>query len=84
MTATAIFQLVLYVAVLLALARPLGAYMARVYEGNARLAQKVSHRGRALGTGEFEEEPLEGTERRPLLHEAVAHHEQVHVGRSTP
>src|SRR2546426_5965686 len=33
MTANAIFQLGLYVAVLLALAKPLGAYMARVYEG---------------------------------------------------
>ncbi len=33
MTANAIFQLVLYVVVLLALAKPLGAYMARVYEG---------------------------------------------------
>ncbi|HSE06977.1 MAG TPA: potassium-transporting ATPase subunit KdpA [Methylomirabilota bacterium] len=33
MTATAIFQLVFYVVVLLVLARPLGAYMARVYEG---------------------------------------------------
>ena len=33
MTANAIFQLALYVVVLLALAKPLGAYMARVYEG---------------------------------------------------
>ena len=33
MTASAIFQLVFYVVVLLALARPLGGYMARVYEG---------------------------------------------------
>ena len=33
MTTNAIFQLVLYVVVLLALAKPLGAYMARVYEG---------------------------------------------------
>ena len=33
MTANGIFQLVLYVVVLLALAKPLGAYMARVYEG---------------------------------------------------
>src|SRR5712664_3724461 len=33
MTANAIFQIVLYVVVLLALAKPLGAYMARVYEG---------------------------------------------------
>ncbi|PYN62156.1 MAG: potassium-transporting ATPase subunit KdpA, partial [Candidatus Rokuibacteriota bacterium] len=33
MTANAIFQLALYVVVLLALAKPLGAYMARVYQG---------------------------------------------------
>src|SRR5690242_14507147 len=33
MTANGIFQLVLYVVVLLALAKPLGGYMARVYEG---------------------------------------------------
>ena len=33
MTANGIFQLVFYVVVLLALAKPLGAYMARVYEG---------------------------------------------------
>ncbi len=33
MTANGVFQLVLYVVVLLALAKPLGAYMARVYEG---------------------------------------------------
>ncbi|MBI4178515.1 potassium-transporting ATPase subunit KdpA [bacterium] len=33
MTANGILQLVLYVVVLLALAKPLGAYMARVYEG---------------------------------------------------
>ena len=33
MTADGIFQLALYVVVLLALAKPLGAYMARVYEG---------------------------------------------------
>ncbi len=33
MTGNAIVQLVFYVAVLLALAKPLGAYMARVYEG---------------------------------------------------
>ena len=32
MTANGIFQLFLYVVVLIALARPLGAYMARVYE----------------------------------------------------
>src|SRR5262249_30717905 len=33
MTANAIFQLVLFVVVLVALVKPLGAYMARVYEG---------------------------------------------------
>ena len=33
MTANGIFQLVFYMVVLLALARPLGGYMARVYEG---------------------------------------------------
>src|SRR5262245_18667478 len=33
MTANGYFQLALYVVILLALARPLGAYMARVYEG---------------------------------------------------
>jgi K+-transporting ATPase ATPase A chain len=33
MTANAIFQLIFYVVVLLALAKPLGGYMARVYEG---------------------------------------------------
>jgi K+-transporting ATPase ATPase A chain len=36
-TANGIFQLVLYVVVLLALAKPLGSYMARVYEGRAGL-----------------------------------------------
>jgi len=33
MTANGVLQLVLYLVVLLALAKPLGAYMARVYEG---------------------------------------------------
>jgi potassium-transporting ATPase potassium-binding subunit len=33
MTANGLFQLVLYLVVLIALAKPLGAYMARVYEG---------------------------------------------------
>ena len=33
MTANGIFQLVLYVVVLLALAKPLGTFMANVYEG---------------------------------------------------
>jgi K+-transporting ATPase ATPase A chain len=35
MTANELFQLVLYLVVLIALAKPLGAYMARVYEGRA-------------------------------------------------
>jgi potassium-transporting ATPase potassium-binding subunit len=39
MTANGIFQLVLYIVVLLALAKPLGIYMARVYEGRAGLHQ---------------------------------------------
>jgi K+-transporting ATPase ATPase A chain len=43
MTANGIFQLALYVVVLLALAKPLGGYMARVYEGR-RVAL-----GRVLG-----------------------------------
>ena len=33
MTANGVLQLVLYLVILLALAKPLGAYMARVYEG---------------------------------------------------
>jgi K+-transporting ATPase ATPase A chain len=37
MTANGILQLVVYVVVLLALAKPLGGYMARVYEGRAGL-----------------------------------------------
>jgi len=41
MTASAIFQLVLYMVVLLALARPLGAYMARVYEGRRLALDRV-------------------------------------------
>ena len=35
MTANGYLQLVFYVVVLLALAKPLGAYMADVYEGNS-------------------------------------------------
>ena len=35
MTASGVLQIVLYVVVLLALAKPLGAYMARVYEGRS-------------------------------------------------
>ena len=41
MTTNAIFQLVLYVVVLLALAKPLGAYMARVYEGRRLAPDRV-------------------------------------------
>jgi K+-transporting ATPase ATPase A chain len=41
MTANGIFQLVFYVAVLLALAKPLGAYMARVYEGHRVALDRV-------------------------------------------
>ncbi len=41
MTTMGIVQLVLYVAVLLALAKPLGDYMARVYEGKATTMHKL-------------------------------------------
>ncbi len=41
MTATGIGQIVLYAVVLVALGVPLGAYMARVYSGEARIAQRV-------------------------------------------
>ncbi|HEY0480186.1 MAG TPA: potassium-transporting ATPase subunit KdpA, partial [Kofleriaceae bacterium] len=41
MTATGIGQIVLYAVVLVALGVPLGAYMARVYTGRARLVQRV-------------------------------------------
>ena len=41
MTANAIVQCTLYVLVLVALALPLGAYMARVYDGDARFAQRL-------------------------------------------
>ena len=41
MTANGIFQLVFYVVVLLALVKPLGAYMARVYEGRRLLLGRV-------------------------------------------
>jgi K+-transporting ATPase ATPase A chain len=43
MTANGLFQLVLYLVVLIALAKPLGAYMARVYEG------RPTGLGRVLG-----------------------------------
>jgi K+-transporting ATPase ATPase A chain len=41
MTAAGIGQIVFYAVVLIALAIPLGAYMARVYSGEARIAQRV-------------------------------------------
>jgi K+-transporting ATPase ATPase A chain len=41
MTANGIFQLVFYVVVLLALAKPLGGYMARVYEGRRVALDRV-------------------------------------------
>jgi K+-transporting ATPase ATPase A chain len=41
MTANAIFQLIFYVVVLLALAKPLGGYMARVYEGRRIALERV-------------------------------------------
>jgi K+-transporting ATPase ATPase A chain len=41
MTANGIFQLVLYVVVLLALAKPLGGYMAKVYEGKRTWLEAV-------------------------------------------
>ncbi|HEY7040487.1 MAG TPA: potassium-transporting ATPase subunit KdpA [Methylomirabilota bacterium] len=41
MTANAIVQLVCYVVVLLVLAKPLGAYMARVYEGRRLALERV-------------------------------------------
>ena len=41
MTANGVFQLVLYVVVLLALAKPLGGYMARVYAGEGTALTRV-------------------------------------------
>ncbi|MFI5374448.1 MAG: potassium-transporting ATPase subunit KdpA [Candidatus Rokuibacteriota bacterium] len=41
MTTNGIFQLVIYMVVLLALAKPLGAYMARVYEGQRLALDRV-------------------------------------------
>jgi K+-transporting ATPase ATPase A chain len=40
-TANAVLQLVLYCVLLVAVAKPLGGYMARVYQGDANIAQKV-------------------------------------------
>ena len=41
MTANGYLQLVFYVVVLLALAKPLGAYMARVYEGEPAFLNRI-------------------------------------------
>src|SRR5512138_1326179 len=41
MTAAGIGQIILYAVVLVALGIPLGAYMARVYTGKARFAQRI-------------------------------------------
>jgi K+-transporting ATPase ATPase A chain len=41
MTASGVFQLVLYIVVLLALAKPLGGYMARVYQGQPLRLERV-------------------------------------------
>jgi K+-transporting ATPase ATPase A chain len=41
MTASGVFQLVLYIVVLLALAKPLGGYMARVYQGQPLGLERV-------------------------------------------
>lgn len=41
MTANSILQLVLYCVLLVAVVKPLGGYMARVYQGDAKIAAKV-------------------------------------------
>ncbi len=41
MTLSGIFQIILHITVIVLLVKPLGAYMARVYEGEARLAQRI-------------------------------------------
>ena len=41
MTSNGLLQLALFLALLVALAVPLGAYLARVYSGEARWAQRV-------------------------------------------
>ncbi len=46
MTANALLQILVYCVLLVAVAKPLGSYMARVHEGEAKLAEKV------LGPGE--------------------------------
>ena len=42
MTSTGLLQVALYLVVLVALAKPLGAYMARVYEGERRSSHPSS------------------------------------------
>ena len=41
MTTSGIFQIALYCVLLVAVAKPLGGYMARVYQGDARIADRV-------------------------------------------
>ena len=41
MTTSGILQIALYCVLLVAVAKPLGGYMARVYEGEAKLADRV-------------------------------------------
>src|SRR5512141_2677162 len=41
MTASGLLQIVLYMVVLIALAKPLGAYMARVYEGESTFLDRL-------------------------------------------
>jgi K+-transporting ATPase ATPase A chain len=42
MTANAVLQLIFYVVVLIALAKPLGAYMAAVYEGRSAAVRMLA------------------------------------------
>jgi K+-transporting ATPase ATPase A chain len=41
MTANALLQLAIYCGLLVAVAKPLGSYMARVYQGDAKIAERV-------------------------------------------
>jgi hypothetical protein len=50
-TGTGVFQLALYLAVLIVLAKPLGLYMARVYEGHAPGLGSPDERGRSRDPG---------------------------------
>ena len=50
MTAQGIAQIVLYFAVLVALAKPLGAYMARVYQGERTFLSPVFATDRSAGS----------------------------------